>query len=162
MTTRKSNSTLGTPNSATLTIINNNLINGAFSFFPTNYSVSESGLVANLTVVRSFGATGVVSVSYRTVPGTALAGSDFVAVTNTLAWANGDASPKSFAVTLVDDAIVESSETFGVELFGATGGSVVGAVRNWVRMVREWHAIERFPWLSACMPILCGGPEMRR
>ena len=119
--------TLGTPNSATLTILNNNLINGAFSFFPTNYSVLESGLLTNLTVVRSFGATGAVSVSYRTVPGTARAGSDFVPVTNTLTWANGDATPKSFAVTLVDDAIVEAGETFAVELSGATGGAVVGA-----------------------------------
>jgi uncharacterized repeat protein (TIGR01451 family)/uncharacterized delta-60 repeat protein len=120
--------TLGTNATAILTIINNNLTNGAFSFTATNYTATESNRSVTLAVARQFGTGGAVSVDYRTVSGTASNGLDFIAVTNTLFWANGDSSPKLITdIVLVDDALVEDPETFTVELFNPTGGAIVGA-----------------------------------
>ena len=118
---------LGDPNSVTLTIINNALTNGAFSFAATNVTVSEASVLVNLQVARQFGASGPVTVSYRTVAGTAQAGSDFIAATNVLTWAANDATPKTATIVLINDGIVEATESMGVELFNPTGGAIVGA-----------------------------------
>ena len=43
-----------------------------------------------ITVVRANGSDGAVSVNYRTVNGTAIAGEDFNAASGTLSWADGE------------------------------------------------------------------------
>ncbi len=117
-------------NAATLTIVDNNLINGSFSFSATDYVVNESNLVAALTVRRNFGATGEVSVTFATYNGTALAGTDYVPVTNTLVWTNGESAPKTALITLINDPIVESSESFGVRIYNPTGKASLGLFTN--------------------------------
>ena len=125
---RAGGATIGSNSTAILTILNNNLTNGAFSFTATNYTATESNRSVTLAVARQFGTGGSVSVDYRTVSGTASNGVDFIAVTNTLFWANGDSSPKLITdIVLVDDALVEEPETFTVQLFNPTGGAIVGA-----------------------------------
>ena len=118
---------LGDPNSATLVIINNALTNGAFGFVATNVTVSEASVIVTLQVARQFGASGAVTVSYRTVAGTAQAGSDFIDATNVLSWAANDASPKNATIVLINDGIVEGTESLGMELFNPTGGAIIGA-----------------------------------
>ena len=129
--------TLGTPNNARLTIINNHLVNGAVSFVLTNYTFFENTLLAQVSVARSFGSNGPVSVSVRTVPGTASNIFDYLDTTNTLVWAHGDTAPKIFTVTLLDDALVEGDETFGVQLFNPTGGAILGARPSSLVTIRD-------------------------
>ena len=62
-----------------------------------------------------------VSVDYRTVDGTARAGSDYVAASGTLTFAVGDKS-KDFEVTVKDDTVEDAAETFKVVLENPTGG----------------------------------------
>jgi uncharacterized delta-60 repeat protein len=82
---------------------------------------SEGGSVT-LTVTRSGGSGGAVTVGYDTVPVTA-AGSDFQHATGTLTWADGDASPKSVTIALASDSLAEPAETFTLGL----GAPVLGA-----------------------------------
>jgi hypothetical protein len=78
-----------------------------------------------LQVNRNFSASGTVSVTVTPVAGTAGSG-DYTATPQTLTWADGDSAPKDFAITIVNDSDVESTESFTVQLSNATGGAVIG------------------------------------
>jgi uncharacterized delta-60 repeat protein/uncharacterized repeat protein (TIGR01451 family) len=118
--------TLGGNSTATLTILNNNLVNGSLNFAETNFTVIESNLVAVLTLTRTFGDLGPVSVLVRTFDGTATAPSDYSAISNIVSWADRDSAPKTITVPITDDSTVENSESFGLVLSDPTGGATLG------------------------------------
>ena len=128
---------IGSLSTAILTIINNNLVNGSFSFTQTNYTSVEGALQARVTVSRSFGALGDVFLTCRTVDGTALGGIDFEAITNVLFWPDGDNTPKDFVINLINDSIVEAKESFAVEMLNPTGGGTLGLRTNTVVTVSD-------------------------
>ncbi|MFM1768765.1 MAG: hypothetical protein RJA22_1294 [Verrucomicrobiota bacterium] len=117
---------LGQASSATLTILNSHLINGAFNLSATNYSVVEGSLVARVTVFRNFGSTGAVTVDWRTAQGSASNLFDYIDGSGTLLWPAGDRSPRTFDVTLLNDSLVEAEEQFSVEILNPTGGAILG------------------------------------
>lgn len=119
---------LGTPSTATLTIVDNDAAPtpGALRFSASTYSVNEGGGQATITVARAGGSSGAVSVSYATTNGTATAGSDYGIASGTLSWTAGDGAAKTFTVTITNDAAVESSETVNLGLSGPTGGATLG------------------------------------
>ena len=103
---------------------------GDFSVIPTN--VNEGDGVINVSVTRDNGSNGAVSVTYVTVSGTATGANpadpltdDYLYTTGTLDWADGDSSAKIIPVTIVDDAEVETEESFTVELSAPTGGASI-------------------------------------
>ena len=102
------------------------------------YSVSEETPTQKFNVYRSGGADGTVSVQYRTVSDTAIAGQDFVARTGTVTLNDGERSA-SFEVQILDDAIPENNfdEEFHVELFGPTGGAGLSKQRATIRIFRD-------------------------
>jgi hypothetical protein len=79
------------------------------------------------TVSRSGSGPETVSVSYRTVAGTALAKSDYTAASGTLTFPFG-VSSLTITITVTGDRKREPNETFTVELLNAVGASVVDAV----------------------------------
>src|ERR1700682_3022406 len=68
---------------------------GTLAFSTANYVVTEGTTSVRLTVTRSVGTAGAVSVHYATTNGTASAGKNYQTVSGTLAWAAGDATAKS-------------------------------------------------------------------
>lgn len=100
---------------------------GVLQFSAATYTSAESISAANISVTRTSGSSGAVSVQYAASAGTATAGQDFTAVNGTLNWANGDATPKSFSVPVADDSVVESTETVNLTLSGAGGGATLGS-----------------------------------
>jgi hypothetical protein len=78
---------------------------------------------ATIRVQRLGGRAGEVSVSYATADGSATAGADYVAAAGSLAWAAGEMGIRSFAVTLLDDALEEGNETVLLALSSPTGGA---------------------------------------
>lgn len=119
---------LGSTSTAVLTILNSRLVNGSLSLSQPRYTVSESNVTATITVTRTLGSVGAISVGYRTLDGTALAGQDYNAVTDVLTWANGETTPKTFTVTIIDDLVVEANEDLFVELFNPTDGATLGGI----------------------------------
>src|SRR5262249_28623103 len=103
--------TLGTPASATLTILDNDtpVANGQLQFSATGYSVNEWAGTATITVTRTGGSDGPVSVDYVFGGGSATAGQDYTAASGTLLWAAGDSSSKSFTVPILEDTLVEGN-----------------------------------------------------
>jgi plastocyanin len=96
---------------------------GNLRFSAGTYSVGEGAGNVTITVNRVGGDDGMVSVSYSTSNGSAMAGADYSAVNDTLQWADNDDDPKTFQVPILDDGIDESNETFSVMLSGPTGGA---------------------------------------
>lgn len=75
-----------------------------------------------------------VTVKYTTADGTATAGSDYTATTNTLSFAPGE-TKKTINVNVLGDTIVEPNETFLVKLSDATNATIadsesVGTITN--------------------------------
>ena len=120
---------LGSPASATLTIVDNDVApaHGILQWSANAYSVSESGGTATITVTRTGGSDGVVSIAYSTANGSATAGLDYTAVSGTLTWAAGDTSPKTITIPILDDALVEGNESVQLALSNPTGGATLGA-----------------------------------
>ena len=79
-----------------------------------------------LTVNRTGGTSGAVSVSYATSNGTAVAGTDYTAASGTLSWAAGDSTAKTISVAVIDEQLTSGSKTFGVTLSAPAGGATLG------------------------------------
>ena len=74
--------------------------------------------------MRLSAASGVaVTVSYRTVDGTAVEGADYTGVTGTLRFEAGETA-KTIEVATVDDGTQESTENFGVKLSNPNGATL--------------------------------------
>jgi plastocyanin len=103
---------------------------GAISFTTGNFSVSEAGGNATITVRRTGGDDGAVSVQYATANGSATAGSDYTAKTGTLNWADNDDNNKTFTVAITNDTADEPNETVQLSLSNPTGGATLGSPAN--------------------------------
>jgi CSLREA domain-containing protein len=103
---------------------------GALQFSASNYNDAEGNAgthTATINVSRAGGgASGAVSVHYATSDGTATAGSDYVATSGDLNWADGDSADKTFNVTVNGDAANEPNETVNLTLTAPTGGATLG------------------------------------
>jgi hypothetical protein len=116
--------TLGTPNTAVLTITNV-AQPGTLQFSSATYSIAENGGSATITVTRMNGTEGTVTVDYATSDGTATAGSDYTASSGTLSFADGD-TMKTFTIPITDDINDENDETVNIALSNVTGGAMLG------------------------------------
>ncbi len=103
---------------------------GTLAFSSPTYSQLEGDVgstTATINVTRTVGFNGAVSVGYATANGTALAGSDYTATSGTLSWANGEATSKSFTVSITGDTSFEPDETIALSLTSPTGGAILGS-----------------------------------
>lgn len=91
-------------------------------------SVNENAGTVTLTATRTGGTDGTVSVSFNTSDGTAVAPGDYAPAAGSLSWTSGDGTPKMFQVTIVDDAVDETDETFNATISNPQGGAVLGAI----------------------------------
>jgi choice-of-anchor B domain-containing protein len=113
-----------------LFILRDNTLNldarpGQIGFVGGSVIAGES--VGNLavTVRRSNGVLGTVSVDFTTVDGTATAGSDYTVTSGTLSWAAGDGADKAIIIPITDDAAQEGGEQFVIQLSNLTGATTL-------------------------------------
>ncbi len=134
--------TLGTPNTAIITITDNQSSSdssatsstsssasstnpaGTLGFNAAGYTVNEAGNNFTVTVTRSQGTTGSVSVPYGTSNGTATSGTDYQSTSGTLTFAAGEIS-KTFQVSVIDNATISGNKTFSLILGVPTGGATI-------------------------------------
>ena len=100
--------------------------NGQVQFSHSAYTASESGGAVVITVTRTGGSRGAVTVDYAASDGTARTGSDYTVASGVLTFADGETS-QTFTVTVLDDALVEADETFTLTLSNPGGGAVLGS-----------------------------------
>ena len=99
---------------------------GTLQLSSATYNVNENGGSATITITRTAGSAGAVGAHFATSNGTATAGSDYTAVTQTVSFANGDATNKTVAIPILDDVLVEANETVNLTLSSPTGGATLG------------------------------------
>lgn len=102
-------------------------------------TVAEDGAGQAVLVVRRTGsATGAARVDYAVSGGTAAEGGDYDAfASGTLAWADGDGSPRSLVLRIVDDGDAETDETVELALTNPQGAVVAGAALATVTIVDD-------------------------
>jgi Zn-dependent metalloprotease len=108
--------TLGAPATAAVTITDDEPM---VQFSLAGYTASEAAPAATITVAR-IGGTAAFTVDYATSNGSALAGSDYGAVSGTLSFAAGVAS-RTFTIPITSDTQGEANETVFLALSNATG-----------------------------------------
>jgi uncharacterized delta-60 repeat protein len=119
-------------------------------------TVKEKEQTATLTVRRTGGAAGAVSVAYHTgdytggdAP-TATAGQDYTAVSGQLSWADGDRTDRQITVPVADDAgPVELSERFVVTLDGTASGVALGTRDSVVEILGDGDPVGQFDFQSS-------------
>ena len=104
---------IGTPNPATLTIQDNDVVSAGFS--SATYTAAEGDGTATIQVDLGGASGATVTIDYATSNGSATSGSDYTAANGTLTFAPGETS-KTFDVTITDDSSVEDSETVTLTL----------------------------------------------
>jgi uncharacterized delta-60 repeat protein len=114
---------------ATLVIFDNDFAPGILNFGSSSLSVNEGSGNATLTVLRTSGSRGAVSVDYVATPGTASAGPDFQSVRGTLAFSDGQTA-QSILIPINDDTLVEGNENFTVTLGNPLGGALLGSITD--------------------------------
>lgn len=100
---------------------------GTLQFSTGSTSVSESAGSKTITVTRTGGDDGAVSVQFETANGSATFPGDYTQTNNTLNWADNDDNSKTFNVPIVNDNTEESSQSFTIHLQNPTGGATLGS-----------------------------------
>lgn len=94
---------------------------GRIQFAAEKYSATEGAAAVAIEVRRVGGAQGSVAVSFAAPGGSATQGADYQIDLATLAWADGDAAPRTLILTVVDDMEIEPNETVILSLRAANG-----------------------------------------
>ncbi|PYK31322.1 MAG: hypothetical protein DME57_04155 [Verrucomicrobia bacterium] len=116
---------LGFITTADVTIVDNDFNRGTIGFASPIFSVNEAVGTANITLTRTNGSVGRVTVQYATANGTAVSPSDYRGTNGTLTFEPGQTT-KTFAVSIVNDTASEFEEYLNLSLFNVTGGASLG------------------------------------
>ena len=144
-----------------LPVVSDYTINGVglastLAFSSSTVSVDEDAQVVSLTVNRTGGTAGPVSVAYSTADGTAKAGVDYTATSGTLTWADGDNSPKGFFVPILNRGLTDgSTRTFQLSLGQASGGTLGTPTQTLVTIKEDDGPVE--VTLVATTPVVTAG-----
>ncbi len=96
------------------------------SFDANTYNVSEDGTTASIIISRTGDIGEAVTVDFATNDGTATAGSDYTATTQTVTFAANQSSA-TVTIPISDDSAVESDETVSLSLSNPSNGATLGA-----------------------------------
>jgi hypothetical protein len=109
---------------------------GQLQFSAAAYSVPETTSTATITVTRSGGSDGTVTVPYATSDGTAKAGTNYTAASGTLTFGPGQTS-QTFTVGVLDDQLVHGDGTVQLTLGQPSGGATLGSPATAVLTITE-------------------------
>ena len=109
---------------------------GNAQFSVSSIQVIEDLGLATITVLRSGGSTGNLTVDYATADITAISGQDYTSTSGTLSFSGGETS-KSFQIPILDDATTEPDETFEVVLRNASSLESVGVPNTLVVTIQD-------------------------
>jgi uncharacterized delta-60 repeat protein len=100
---------------------------GAIQFADEAFEVPERWSPGHVVVTRTGGGAGAASALLTTSDGSALAGSDYTAVSTYVLFANGETGSRMVPIPLLPDTVVEADETVGLTLSGEGGCATLGS-----------------------------------
>jgi hypothetical protein len=107
----------------TSTSVSSDSSSGLIALSSSDYTAAPSSN-AVVTIYRVGSAQGSASVSYTTVDGSAVAGTDYVATAGSVTWQDGDSNAKTVAVPVTQQA---SGKNFNFALTGVAGQATFGS-----------------------------------
>ncbi|HKU76355.1 MAG TPA: SBBP repeat-containing protein [Pyrinomonadaceae bacterium] len=113
-------------NTSEFSAANSNSAVGSVQFSVSSIGAIEDVGTLPVTVLRTGGSSGSLSVDYATANGTAIAGQDYTSTSGTLTFNDGETS-KTISIPITDDGTTESDETFTVTLRNDANLEVLGA-----------------------------------
>lgn len=99
---------------------------GNLQFTASTIAAIEDVGTLSVTVVRTGGTTGTVSVDYSTANGTAIAGQDYTATSGTLTFSGGETT-RTIQIPITNDSTTETDETFTISLRNDANLEVLGS-----------------------------------
>ena len=138
---------------------------GTLQFSVASQTVSEGVGVVTVTVTRVGGTSGAVSIDYATSPMSAVAPADYATTSGTLTWPDGDATARTFTVSIVDDALAEGTEQLAVTLTDnvPTDTGSLGSPALQIITITDNDVADAVPvplmggWAYALLSLLLGG-----
>jgi len=124
--------------------------------------VKEQDKTAVMTVRRTGGAAGAVSVAYHTADykaadaPSAISGTDYTPVSGRLTWADGDRSDRQITVPIIADVVhgvVEEAERFNVTLSDAKGGVEIGTQDGVVELAGDGDPVGQFGFADSALSV---------
>ena len=112
---------LGAQSTATLSVIDDDVVQAAFSTDGFSGTEADNSIEASVTLSASSPHT--VTVNYATGGGTATAGSDYTAASGTVTFNPGE-TVKTVSVPVLDDSVDEASETVMLSLSDPVNGAL--------------------------------------
>ncbi len=100
---------------------------GSVQLSASTYSVAQSAGDAALSVHRTGGSAGAISVAFATASAGAVAGTDFTSTRGTLHWADGDATSKTISIPISNAKPFTGTKSFSLSLSAPAGGATLGA-----------------------------------
>ena len=95
----------------------------------TQIIANEGSPTVEVTIIRSQGSDGTVTVDYRSVESSAIADSDYIPVSGTATFEDGETS-QTISIPLLEDDLAEGTESFSFTIDNATGGASLLAPRT--------------------------------
>src|ERR1039457_4642797 len=92
---------------------------GYLNFSTNGYTANLSDGVVSFTVTRTVGSKGTLILQYGTANLTAINGVNYTGSTNTLTWNNGDVSPRTVSIPLINNNSPGPDLVFKASLFNA-------------------------------------------
>jgi uncharacterized delta-60 repeat protein len=123
---------------------------GLIGFTQASVIATEDSQQAIVTVHRTGGASGAVSVNYQTAdyPGAsapATSGTDYTPVSGTLSWADGDRSDREIKVPIIKDTVQpEEPEQFMLQLTSGQGGATLGTQEVTIEIAGDGYPVGQF------------------
>ena len=97
--------------------------------------INEAAEEAIIPIIRTEGSDGTVLVDYSINDGTATGGNDFTATSETLTFTDEETS-KEIVVSILDDTIPETDETFNI-VIGNSVGAELGGIRTAIVTIED-------------------------
>ncbi len=128
LSTPSAGATISSPGSASVAITGDAAAPvGTLDLSASSYAVSQGAGSLTVTVNRTGGSAGAISVGYSTANGTAVAGTDYTAADGTLKWAAGDAAAKTFSIPVSNSAPFSGTKSLTVALANPSTGATVSS-----------------------------------
>ena len=100
---------------------------GSVQLSAATANVTEATGSVTLSVSRTGGSFGAISVNYATADDTAFADIDYQPIAGTLSWADGDATPKTITVPIINRNLGSGSTMFLLNLSVPGGGATLAS-----------------------------------
>ncbi|MEB3282289.1 MAG: Calx-beta domain-containing protein [Lyngbya sp.] len=113
---------------STVNIVDNDVaMPGTINFSAATFSVNEDGTpITEITVTRTGGSLGAVSVNLTQTNGTATSPGDYTNAPITVNFADGDSTAQIVTIPIINDTTFEPTESINLALGTPTGGATLG------------------------------------